>query len=78
MNQMYDNCTYILQLHGQASESEINALAPLLLAVERSGPGDTWFSVRTDQSGLIGLMRHLHGLGFVFLSVQRLNPDPVE
>ena len=24
----------------------------------------------TDQSGLIGLMRHLHGLGFVFLSVK--------
>ena len=27
------------------------------------------FSVHTDQSGLIGLMRHLHGRGFVFLSV---------
>jgi hypothetical protein len=27
------------------------------------------FSVRTDQSGLIGLIRHLHGRGFVLLSV---------
>jgi hypothetical protein len=29
----------------------------------------TQFSIRTDQSGLIGLMRRLHNLGFAFLSV---------
>jgi hypothetical protein len=29
----------------------------------------TRFTVHTDQSGLIGLIRHLHGRGFVLLSV---------
>ena len=31
----------------------------------------TRVTVSTDQAGLIGLMRHLHGLGFQFLSVNR-------
>jgi hypothetical protein len=35
----------------------------------RGDQAATLFTVCTDQSGLIGLMRHLHGLGFVFLSV---------
>jgi len=75
---MNDLCTYTIQLHGQVSENEINALAPLQMAVEKSAPGATWFTLRTDQSGLIGLMRLLHGLGFVFLSMTRLDPNSLE
>ena len=39
------------------------------VVVEWGATAVTQFSIRTDQSGLIGLMRHLHHLGFVFLSV---------
>ena len=70
---MHDICTYTIQLSGQVSESEINALGPLPMTVEKNEAEASWFTILTDQSGLIGLMRHLHGLGFVFLSVDRLD-----
>jgi hypothetical protein len=52
-------------------EDDINAMSPLQMTVEQVNTAATRLSVYTDQSGLIGLMRHLHGLGFVFLSVKR-------
>lgn len=71
---MDDICTYTIQLSGQVNESEINAMSPIQMDVERVGQDTTLFTVCTDQSGLIGLMRHLHGLGLVFLSVGRSRP----
>jgi hypothetical protein len=73
---MHDVCTYTIQLSGQVSEAEINALGPLQMMLERACPEATWFTIQTDQSGLIGLMRHLHGLGFVFVSMNRTDPNP--
>ncbi len=66
---MSDFCHYRLQIAGRVEESALNRLSPLEMKVERVEADSTWLSVHTDQSGLIGLMRHLHGLGFVFLSV---------
>jgi hypothetical protein len=68
---MNDVCTYLIQVCGQVDISEINALGPVAMTVERVQPTATMLAVYTDQSGLIGLMRHLHGLRFVFLSVSR-------
>jgi hypothetical protein len=65
---MNDIRTYHIELRGQVDEDEINATSPLQMTVVRVDQAATLFSVRTDQSGLIGLMRHLHGLGFVFRS----------
>lgn len=69
---MNDSCTYILQLRGQATESEFNAMSPLQMIVIPTEPGGLRVTFSTDQSGLVGLMRHLHGLGFVFLSFNRI------
>ena len=60
---------YHIQLRGQIDEDEINTMSPLQMARERGDTAVTQFTVHTDQSGIIGLMRHLHGLGYVFLSV---------
>jgi len=68
---MNDICTYLIQIHGLVNETEINAMSPLQMAVEQIESTATLLSAETDQSGLIGLMRHLHGLGYVFLSVTR-------
>jgi len=68
MNDIY---IYYIQLHGQVAEGEINATSPLQMTVVRVDRTATLFSIHTDQSGLIGLMRHLHGSGFVILSVSR-------
>ena len=68
---MNDQGRYRVQVAGRVDEKEINATSPLEMEVERIDANSTWLSVHTDQSGLIGLMRHLHGLGFVFLCVDR-------
>lgn len=62
-------CVYHIQLRGLIEEDEINAMSPLQLVKDWAETAVTQFSVHTDQSGLIGLMRHLHSLGFVFLSI---------
>lgn len=68
---MNDLCRYRVQVAGRVDEAELNATSPLEIQVEQYNADTTWLSVQTDQSGLVGLMRHLHGLGFVFLSVER-------
>ncbi len=68
---MNDWCGYRVQIVGQVDEHEVNATSPLEMKVERVEADSTWLSVHTDQSGFIGLMRHLHGLGYVLLSIDR-------
>ena len=68
---MHDICTYQIEVQGQVDEKEINATSPLQMTVVRADPAATLFTICTDQSGLVGLIRHLHGHGFVLLSVYR-------
>jgi hypothetical protein len=68
---MNNACTYYIQIEGQVAEDEINAITTLQMTLERIDTAATLFSVRTDQSGFIGLLRHLHARGLVLLSVQR-------
>ena len=63
--------TYRIEVQGQVDENTFNATSPLQMTVVRTDPVATLFTVHADQSGLIGLMRHLHGHGFVLLSVTR-------
>ncbi len=85
---MNDICTYHIQLRGQVDESELNATSPLQMTVVQAGadqehPADqelscagTSITVCTDQSGLIGLLRHLHGLGFELLFIGKSSLMP--
>jgi len=66
---MPDQHTYLIQLRGPVDIDELNALTPLRMTRVRADTATTRVTVSADQSGLIGLMRHLHGLGFRFLSV---------
>ena len=67
---MNDICTYEIIVRGQMDEEELNAQSPLRLTVQQAGPERSCISIVTDQSGLIGLLRHLHGLGIVLLSMK--------
>jgi hypothetical protein len=71
---MNDTCTYLVQLRGVVDEGEINAMSPLHATAEPAGTAATLLTVCTDQSGLVGLLRYLHGRGFVLLSVRILAP----
>ena len=62
-------CTYQIEVRGQVNGNDLNAISPLRMAVVQADTALTLFTVCTDQSGLIGLLRHLHGRGFVLLSV---------
>jgi hypothetical protein len=73
---MSDSGLYHLQLQGRVDEREINALSPLQVTLERAEPADTWLSVWTDQSGLMGLLRYLHGRGLAIIRVERREGPP--
>jgi hypothetical protein len=68
---MYDTCTYHIQIHGRVEENELNALSPLRMKVVHVDIDTTLLAICTDQAGLIGAIRYLHGLGFALSSVLR-------
>ncbi len=81
---MNELCTYQIEVLGQVDEKDVSAGGPLQVALVRmsadnAGPDEgktrpyasTLFTVCTDQSGLVGLLRHLHGRGLVLLSMYR-------
>ena len=65
---MSDSRVYCIQLDGHVNDEAINASSPIEIVVKQAGTS-TQCTVRTDQSGLIGLLRHLHARGLVLLSI---------
>jgi hypothetical protein len=61
--------TYQIKIQGQIEEDDISRTSPHRFTVELAPDSNTSIMLQTDQSGLIGLLRHLHGLGLVILSV---------
>ena len=74
---MHEPCTYQIKVRGQVDEDDLNTMSPLQITMVQAGEDEadphaaTLFTIHADQSGLIGLMRHLHGRGLVLLSVSR-------
>lgn len=68
---------YKIQIHGQVKEEDINRSSPLQFKIEQEGEDNTFIAVRTDQSGLVGLIRHLHGLGLVLVSMSSTVEHPL-
>ena len=66
---MPDQHIYLIQLRGSVDVDELNSLAPLQMTGMRVGATTMQVTMSADQAGLIGLLRHLHGLGFQFLSI---------
>lgn len=69
-----DISTYCIEIRGWVEQDDIKAMSPIELRVERADKDATRLTVTTDQSGLIGLMRHLHARGLVLLSIT-CDPD---
>jgi hypothetical protein len=61
--------TYELRLLGEVSEDDVNRMSPCEVSLVRRDETTTTFRAATDQAGMLGLMRYLHGMGFVILSV---------
>lgn len=74
---MNDIRTYQLEVQCQLDENDRNAASPIQMKVVRMDGSATHMTVCTYQSGLIGLMRHLHARGLVLLSInsERISND---
>jgi hypothetical protein len=68
--------TYYIQLRGAVNEDSFNMKSPLQMKVIQVDSDAMLFAICADQSGLIGLIRYLHGQGYVLLSVNRAEDDP--
>jgi hypothetical protein len=68
MDELY---TYQIEVQGRVVEDELNVSGPIEIAVVSINSDSTRFSIRTDQSGLIGMLRYLHTHGLIFLTIQK-------
>ena len=68
---MQEICTYQIEVQGQLDENDLNTMSPLEMTMVQMDTAATLFTICADQSGLVGLIRHLHGRGFVLLSIYR-------
>lgn len=71
---MDEVCTYQIAVRDGVDEKACNATSPLQMTVVRVEEAVTLLEICADQSGLIGLLRHLHQQGYLLLSVKR---DPI-
>ena len=67
---MEDIRTYQIELHGQVDPNDLNTTSPQKMDLVQRSQNNTVLAIHTDQSGLIGLLRHLHARGIVFLSIK--------
>ncbi len=66
---MSDQHAYLIKLRGAVKVAELNTCAPLQISEVQTDAQATLLVACTDQAGLIGLLRHWHGLGLQFLSI---------
>jgi hypothetical protein len=72
---MNDSRRYLIELGDSVAECDINGLSPVAVTAKSGEQAATELAACCDQSGLIGLLRHLHGLGFELLSVRLAEPE---
>ena len=74
---MHEAFIYRIKVRGQVNERDLNAMSPMQVTTIQADADEehlcaaTLFMIHADQSGLIGLLRHLHGRGLSLLSVSR-------
>lgn len=66
---MKDISSYKIEVQGMLEENDLNATCPIQVSTVNVDRTATRLAVCTDQSGLIGLIRHLHARGLVLISV---------
>ncbi len=68
---------YVVRIQGGIDGSLTDWLGPVEIAsAVTDGKSDvtSLSGIVTDQAGIVGLIRHLHGLGILLLSVERVAP----
>jgi hypothetical protein len=64
--------TYRIRLRGQVDVEALNQMSPHQMTIIKYEGASTLLSIYTDQSGVIGMVRHLHNQGCFILAVSCL------
>jgi hypothetical protein len=70
---MTPNCeirTYALKLSGELEQDFLTSFCPAGTNLERQEGSTLLSNICTDQSGIIGMIRYLHNLGFTILEMK--------
>jgi hypothetical protein len=76
MSAIQDNRSYTLTFSGALDDDFLASYCPQGTTLTTTNEIAILDHIRTDQSGIIGLIRHLHNLGCVILQVNTAK-DPV-
>ena len=78
MSHLDEHTRYTITIEGTIDASLADWCGPLTITTGQ-GPGGVTVSalsgISADQAGLVGIIRHLHGLGVVLLTVERGEPS---
>jgi hypothetical protein len=70
---------YEITVRGKIDVSWLTGLSEVAVQTEiiaRGSYQSTLFKIVTDQAGVVGLIRRLHGLGVVLVSVRQVRAQP--
>ncbi|MCS6887932.1 hypothetical protein [Chloroflexus sp.] len=69
-----DRQLYCLTLRGRIDEEFVMTCCPPGTLLSYTNDTSRLAPIRTDQAGLLGLLRHLHNLGYVILALTHEAP----
>ncbi|KPL74053.1 hypothetical protein [Leptolinea tardivitalis] len=72
---MDDVRRYRVLIPGELRAADIDAFCVPGYQIKPEDGGNTGLYFQTDQAGMIGLIRHLHGIGLVLLSIEILSQE---
>ncbi|HHY55848.1 MAG TPA: hypothetical protein GYA08_10465 [Chloroflexi bacterium] len=75
MSQLDHAVSYTICVEGNVDAALVNWFGPVQISQQRCDDGGALTTLRgevPDQAALVGLVRHLHGLGIVLLSLVRM------
>lgn len=74
MSHLDERTRYTITVEGTVDPSLADWCGPLTMATAQQPEGvtvTTLSGITADQAGVVGIIRHLHGLGIVLLTVER-------
>jgi len=66
-----DIWNFKIDVRGQMNEDDLNTGSPFQITLAEPRASSMLITIRTDQSGLVGMIRYLHHRGIVLLSINR-------
>ncbi len=81
MSQLDEHASYTIRMQDDVDQALIDWFGPVHMTTTQAADGQrvtTLIAALADQAAMVGLVRHLHALGIVLLSVERdLDTEPI-